>query len=333
MEENNTPNTTLYQLIFDEQSGTISPHDKMILESWKASAKENSGIYDEIAGISRDIELLGVRQGLDPEKSWKEFSQSVFAREDAKSHKILKVRKINYFQWGAAAAAILIIGLLLTANLDRWSDTIHFQTGKNERRQLMLPDGSEIIMNQNTSLHYNKEDFAHSRNIEFTKGEAYFKIIHDKNRPFLIKTDELDVIDLGTSFNLSVGQQQIMVVVNSGKVAMKHKSDKKIILSEQDKGTFDKSTKAMVQNKNDNINYKAWYDKTLYYQQTPLDEVSKDLEQVFGTKIIFEDDSLRERRLNGFFKDKSADEIMQIIGTSLSLKVIKRNGNFILTSQ
>ncbi|GGE52515.1 FecR family protein [Pedobacter psychrotolerans] len=330
MKNTDTPDNIPYQLIFEEQNGTLTDEDKVILETWKAEATENLNTYRQIIDISEDFSLLEIRNGLNPEKSWEVLSQSIFSKEEVENHIKLKPAKISYIKWMAAAAVLLIVGLAIAVNMRSWIDTQYFQTGINEHKQLILPDGSEVFMNQNTSLRYNNKEFMKSRNVEFIKGEAYFKVIHDLNSPFLIRIGELDVMDLGTSFNLCVDPKATTVVVSSGKVAMKqHKTQEKIILKESDKGIFNKSTQTLVQHKNDNINYKAWYDKTLHYQQTPLGDVARDLEQVYGTRILFGNDALKERRLNGYYKNKKADEIIEIIGSTLNLKVTKKDNQYL----
>ena len=331
MEENNTNNHIPYQLILDEQNGALLQSDKVILENWKASLPENIGIYNQILEINENAELIGIKQKLDPEKSWQKLAQSAFREDEKININHLKVRKFQYLKW--AAAAVLLIGVLITANLLSGSSIQYVHTGKNERQHLILPDGSEIIMNQNTALHYNTKDFAQNRKVKFTEGEAYFEVKHDEKNPFSIQTEALTVQDLGTSFNLNVAQKEVTVVVNSGKVAMEYNGiSNRIILDTQDKGVFDKATNMLLKSKNDNVNYKSWYDKTLHYQQTPLSQVSSDLEKIYGTKIIFNNDALKERKLNAYFKDQSAEEIVQIIGTSLNLKVTKTNGDFLLTN-
>ncbi|NII83221.1 FecR family protein [Pedobacter sp. SG908] len=331
MKENYTQDEIPYQLILDELNGNLSNHDRAILEKWKAEAPEHMDIYQEIVEISRNAELLGEKKRLDTEKSWQKFSALAFKDNETPDHKVVKLKKVNYLRW--SAAAVLLIGILVAINFWKNSGEQLVQTRKKERYHLILPDGSEVILNQNSSLSYNKRDFSMSRKVKLSHGEAYFNVKHNPKNPFSIQTGDLRVMDLGTSFNLNIEPGSVTVIVNSGKVAMEYKGIKnRVMLDPQDKGVLDRATKAITKSKNEDINYRSWYDKTLHYKQSPLEVVSRDLEKIYGTKIIFQNGELRERRLTAYFKQKSIEEIMQIIGTSLNLTVVNTNGGFTLTN-
>lgn len=331
MEENYTQNEIPYQLILDELNGTLTAHQRTELEKWKADSQANVDIYLEIIEISRNAELLGEKQHLDTEKSWQKFSALAFKDPEIPVHKVLKLKKVNYLRW--SAAAVLLIGILVAINIWKNKDEQMAQTGEKERQHLIMPDGSEVILNQNSSFSYNKHDFSKSRKVKLTSGEAYFNVKHNPKNPFLIQTGELKVMDLGTSFNLNIESKSVTVIVNSGKVAMEYSGSKnKILLDPQDKGILDLSAKVLSKSPNEDINYRAWYDKTLRYKQSPLEVVSKDLEKIYGVKVTFQDNELRERRLTAYFKQKSVEEIMQIIGTSLNLKVVNTNVGFALSN-
>lgn len=332
MKKNDTHKHIPYKLILDEHHGTLPEDEREALEKWKAASPGNMEISREVAEISENTALLEIRRNLDPEKSWSKF-QTAMVWENSTDHTPRRwIEKFSFLRM--AAAAVLLIGILITISLQKGDGNQYISTGKNERRQLKLPDGSEVIMNQNTSLSYNPGDFSYIRKMKLISGEAYFMIKHDESMPFRVVAGGLTVEDLGTSFNLQIDTKHITVIVNRGKVAMAdHQTGQRVLLDPREKGVFDKTGTTIIKSKNDQINFKSWYDKTLQYQQTPLSEVSKDLENIYGKKIIFSNESLKKRKLSAYFKNKSADEIMQIIGVSLRLKVTKEEDNFRLTEQ
>lgn len=331
MEENNHPNQVPYHLIMDEMEGNISATDLQELESWKAADPAHLQSYHEIVEIAGQAELLAAYRTADPERAWQKFNPPI--AEEAKIAGLYpeKKNRLFFLKW-AAAIVMVISAALLLINQGGWIGKQYVSTGKNEQQKLSLPDGTEIFMNANTRISYRKSGFLKARNVEMEEGEAYFNVVHDEKNPFSIRVGELNVNDLGTSFNLKVEPKQVVVVVNSGKVSLEKDQDMdKILLSPEDRGTFNKETKEMSFAKNDDLNYRAWHDKTLHYEKTPLTEVSADLKELFGTQIIFKDAALKERTLSAYFKDKTEEEIMNSIAASLRLRVTKKEGTFVLS--
>jgi transmembrane sensor len=332
MEEINHPNQIPYHLIMDEMEGKISAADLQELERWKAADPAHLRSYQEIVDIADEAELLTAYREADPEQAWQKFKPSIPAEVKIVRLHPEKKSGLFFLKW-AVAVVMVISGALLLANQSGWIGNQTISTGKNERQKLTLPDGTEIFMNANTTVSYHKRAFLKARNVELEEGEAYFNVTHDEKNPFSIKVGELSVNDLGTSFNLKVEPRQVIVVVNSGKVSLeKGKDMEKILLSAEDRGTFNKETKEMSFAKNNDLNYRAWHDKTLHYEKAPLSEVSDDMKELFGTHIIFQDAALKERTLSAYFKDKTEDEIMNSIGETLRLKVTKREGTFVLSN-
>jgi transmembrane sensor len=331
MEEINHPNQIPYHLIMDEMEGKISVADLQELENWKAADPTHLRSYQEILDIADHAELLTAYREADPELAWQKFKPSV--PEEVKIVPLHPEKKSGLFflKW-AVAVVTVISGALLLANQSGWIGSQTISTGKNEQQKLSLPDGTEIFMNANTTISYRKSGFLKARNVELEEGEAYFNVIHDEKNPFSIKVGDLNVNDLGTSFNLKVGPKQVVVVVNSGKVSLeKAKDTKTILLSAQDRGTFNRETKEISFAKNNDLNYRAWHDKTLHYEKASLSEVADDMKELFGTQIIFRDAALKGRTLSAYFKDKTEAEIMNSIGETLRLKVTKRDGTFVLS--
>ena len=78
-----------------------------------------------------------------------------------------------------------------------------------------LPDGSFVTLNKNSSIHYPKKFPGRKRNIEL-KGEAFFTVTPDKEKPFVISVNDVTVTVVGTSFNIKSVSGKTQVVVESG---------------------------------------------------------------------------------------------------------------------
>jgi transmembrane sensor len=94
------------------------------------------------------------------------------------------------------------------------------KTRRGEKLTLMLPDGSKVKLNSESSLKY-PTSFGDQREVSM-EGEVYFEVERDSLKPFIVKTGEVNTEVLGTSFNInySLGDSMVQVAVTSGKVAV-----------------------------------------------------------------------------------------------------------------
>jgi|GEM_PF-4963553 len=102
--------------------------------------------------------------------------------------------------------------------------TIHYRTGKNQRKKVVLPDGSTVYMNEQTKIAYHArwQERPHRR-VEL-EGEAFFYVQQKQRQGQVIKfsvvTPDLRVEVLGTRFDVSTGQEQSRVYLSSGKIKL-----------------------------------------------------------------------------------------------------------------
>ncbi len=101
---------------------------------------------------------------------------------------------------------------VLTYNTALTSDnsTVSFNTMRTPKRgqyQLILPDGSRVWLNSSSSLKYPTAFNSKIREVELT-GEGYFEITENKEKPFVVKANKIDVKVLGTAFNVNAYEDE-----------------------------------------------------------------------------------------------------------------------------
>lgn len=74
--------------------------------------------------------------------------------------------------------------------------------------RVVLPDGSLVWLNANSSLAFPSQFTERKRNVRLT-GEAYFEIVHDVGRPFIVNTRQQTIYVLGTKFNVQAYQDEL----------------------------------------------------------------------------------------------------------------------------
>ena len=134
--------------------------------------------------------------------------------------------KNTLFTWMKYAAAILFIlsGSLLFINSQFGEEVLMVYQSGDQTKEVTLADGSVIYMNRYSSIEimegFNKND----RKIAL-KGEAFFDIQRDEEKPFIISCDGTETQVLGTSFNIysDLEEETIELNVKTGLVAFKRK--------------------------------------------------------------------------------------------------------------
>src|SRR5690606_6204958 len=82
---------------------------------------------------------------------------------------------------------------------------------------IKLPDGSTVLLNDDSELSYSLPFDDGPREVTL-KGEAFFDIIHDNNKPFIVRTGNISTNVLGTAFNINARNRNVVVTVERGLV-------------------------------------------------------------------------------------------------------------------
>jgi transmembrane sensor len=327
--ENYQQNNIPYHLILDEMERDLSTDEVEELEQWKTASPENLAAYNALRQADDRIALLHLYQTTDVDDAWNKISGMVDEQEPVP---VKHTGRLKLMLGGLAAAVIIGVSVLLFNWFSPAGEMI-YQTA-SEQRQIALPDGSQVFLNKNSVISYKKRNFLTNRHVKLLQGEAYFDVIHEDKNEFLVELGDVVVRDLGTSFDCTMDPGNIQVVVNSGTVSMEYRQTakpQKVILVANQMAIFNRSIKQLIYSTAIPPNYKAWQDKKLRYVQTPLSHVFRDLNRIYGTQVVFQDTTLKERRLSAYFNQKTEEQIMHIIATSLQIKVVKKDSTFILS--
>jgi ferric-dicitrate binding protein FerR (iron transport regulator) len=319
--ENYQQDNIPYHLILDEMERQLSPAEAAELEQWKDASPENLATYNTLREAGDRLALLNLYQTTDVDRAWSKMSASVQQPK--------RKGKLRLLLGGLAAAAIITGVSILLFNWFSPGQMI-YRTA-NGVRQIALPDGSTVFLNEQSAISYTKRSFHRKRQVKLLEGEAYFEVVHDEKNEFHVELGDVVVRDIGTSFDIKSDAGKIQVIVNEGAVSMEHQLSQKVVLTANQMAIFNRGTKSISYAATAPINYKAWQDKKLRYVQTPLSLVVQDLNRIYGTRVIFQDSTLKERKLTTYINQKTEDQIMYIIATSLQIKIIKKDSTFIIS--
>ena len=228
---------------------------------------------------------------------------------------------VNYKKILAYAAVFIgVISIAAFSTSMFESKWVTKQTGKGEKRSLTLTDGSVIVLNANSSVKYAK-DFTSSRQVQLS-GEAYFEVQRDTAHPFTITTGMIQTQVLGTTFNINAYQlEEVIVSVNSGKVAVENIQTQERVLLEKDQQVLFKDTAAPIASVTNSDDQRAWTRNIIALNNTSLAKTAGILENWYDVEIDFEDTDIEELKITGKFKEEPLETVLQSIALINNLKI------------
>ncbi len=236
--------------------------------------------------------------------------------------------------WAAAACVTLILAVVVVV----WPSEafVRHQTAFGEKKAITLPDGSKITLNGNSSIRHT-ESFGQGKKREvWMEGEGYFSVIHTReNTPFIVHIeDDLNVMVLGTEFNLSARKNKTRVVLNTGKIRINMKQGqetKKIDMSPGELVEFDNSNAYFIKKAVNSDNYSSWKENKLIFDNTSFSEIAEILNHTFGLSVMVEDDGMLEQRINGTVPNDDIEKLLQGLALLLDARVERKEGLVVFT--
>lgn len=300
--------------------GETSPDEEQILFDWLHSpeAKEQLSIYYQKTWQNSDNKLVAEVQGRMFERVKSQMRNATLELNRRKQKRIMQVKRL--FQY--AAIILLIIGAGIGGHLYTVSLTVPsttgknylVQTGKGQRANITLPDGTVVWLNSYTQLHYNANYGTTQRIVSLT-GEAYFEVAKDKEKPFIVETEGMNVEALGTTFNVKAYREDSRIVTTlfSGSVHVSSDKDN-VILSPEENATFERSSGKLIMHKPDNPSYaKMWRNNDLVFNGETLEEIAVLLNRMYNVQIVFKSESIKKHSFSGVICNNSLDNVIELI--------------------
>lgn len=242
-------------------------------------------------------------------------------------HKPLLNRIYSGFSRIAAILLIpLIVGLYFSwkQNAAESSTYTTVSVPLGARSQITLPDGSVVMLNSGSELTYPMSFKKLSSRTVSLDGEGYFKVQKDKNQPFIVRMNEMDLKVTGTLFNARSynDETSTTVVLVEGSVSMGAVNkegkfvDRKGLIP-NDVFAFNKtSKKASVQYAGDLTKYIAWTQGRTVFDNDEIQVVIDKLEKLYNVDVIIQDEELLRYRLTATFTNEPLERALRILSLS-----------------
>ena len=195
---------------------------------------------------------------------------------------------------------------------------------------IVLPDGTRVWLNAATELKYPVAFHAKERRV-YLKGEAYFEVAPDKNRPFYVETEEVKIRVLGTVFDVNTHYTRgVRTVLVEGAVALEWGDQKEIRMKPGELADFDRTTTEVTLKEVDVTSYISWKEGYFVFEDEPLEEIMHTLSLWYDKEFLFVGKRSRTLHFSGHIKRYERIETILSAITDVTGVEFRMNGQIIL---
>lgn len=230
----------------------------------------------------------------------------------------------------ACLAIVMITGVIYRDDVMIRLNSDHM-TSVGERAPLTLADGTGIILNTDSAISVDLE--ADRRLVRLLRGEAWFDVSPNGDRPFLVETTEGHVRVTGTSFGLRLEDGAAIVSLTEGQVELSTKPDRgaasflALNAGQQARLSDGAISEAIALDK---TAASAWLRGQLVFFNTPLREVIAELNRYRSGHIIIANGEFDDLRISGVFTTDDPDAALGVITDTLPVRVTRLTGLLVL---
>ncbi|MFH5834307.1 FecR family protein [Halalkalibaculum sp. DA384] len=348
-------NSNLFKMYPEEViryiSGDYSEADEQFVRQWLEEDPSRKAVLRQLREV---WEISGTLKIGDVDRAWADLSQHTTERKKKVSGRIGYMPKKTYHStintlMKVAAVLLVLAGaygfyvysVSMNAGNQARQEQVTYRTVSSqagERLNLRLRDGTKIVLNESSTLHYADDYEEKSRNIHL-EGEAYFEVNHDHPHPFVVYANNARVEDIGTKFNVKTngGEEKTEVVVSQGKVKVSPRKsegsngqmpldggeeppsdDSSVIVSEGQKVDVTAQAEKLTVEKADLNVALAWLENQLIFDAEPLSSVIRKIEDHYQVHIEVADSALYRKKLTAAFeKSQSLENVIKVLSISL----------------
>lgn len=329
-----------YDLLGRKLSGEIQASEIEELEAVLKSHPELQSFYNQILTHSQEVADVDVETAYLTQyvkRMYAACEQDKAKEERTISNRYFSVKRVLVRTLVAASAVfiLMLVWQLFKKNKsgpDNKQAIAVTDAHKESRSVMTLPDGSVVRLNAKSKVSY-AAGFGKTTREVFLTGEAYFEVIHNKQLPFIVHTDEADIKVLGTKFNVrnysNEHRMEAVLLTGSIELTLRENTQHKILLKPSDKIIVKKDadgdaaiissagvkkvelTSMKVQDSV--IIETSWLNDKVAFFDKPFSEIALDLERQFDVHIIFKNKAVSGYKYTGVYDADSAADILNIL--------------------
>lgn len=333
----------IWTLWAKRKSGEATATEIAELNTLLQGIENNTG--NEVFEKIWDAPLNSLPEMKPGEDLWKKIEQNI-----NEPQKTITLYKRNLTRWLVAASVVIIAGagILLALNQNKNTGnriTQSVATTTSSKKQLILPDGTQVWLNSNSELVYDKNSFGKTYREVKLIGEAFFDVTKDAHHPFIIHAATINITVKGTAFNVKAypGQKKVETSLIRGLVEITTQQDpeRKILLKPNEKISVStgrelkqplKETESPLFaisklhiDEEDMLPETVWMNNSLSFDNEPLEKLAPKLESWFSVTIHMNDEVLKTKRFSGTIQGETLEQTLDALKISYPFSYTIKN--------
>ncbi|MEM6526436.1 MAG: FecR domain-containing protein [Bacteroidota bacterium] len=306
------------------------------VERWLHADDRNKAAYDQLSLLWEASEKAKEAASIDIENDWEKVKSRIDTGFKTRSIPLTPTEKGSVFirlMKVAAVVTLIVMAYLAWPVLSDLSPAeMATVTALADTSTVILSDGSKVVLNKNSRLVYPSQFDGKTRRVTL-EGEAFFDVVKDPSRPFLITSGEATTEVVGTSFSVNAGiKNKVRVTVVTGKVLLysESKQGEKLSIAPGEQGLM-KNGLQLSKTVNEDINFLAWKTGILTFQNIAVTKVIDDLNKHYGQSLKIGSSALKTCTLTATFKQQSFEDVLAELQLVLPIQVQNDGESIILT--
>lgn len=292
-------------------NGFLSEEDGLVIEKWSEASAGNKKVFDTVKAVYDSTFVEDSNFVPDVDAAWNAVSNKI--------EKESKVIKLDFTIVTKVAAVILMVIGIGYVSIFQFNDSkqLSVKTGFGQTQEILLPDGTHVILNENSVLSYPEFFDKNKRNVALV-GQAFFDVKKNKRAAFIIKGRNSTISVLGTAFDVLAQEKYSEINVLRGSVRVSSNTNKENVTLIKDQRVIVESDKLTTFESLDQ-NSLAWRSNELDFESATLNEVSKILSSHFDV-IVLVDENIKTCRITSKMNDMSLEEILEVLDLIANVK-------------
>jgi transmembrane sensor len=228
-----------------------------------------------------------------------------------------------------ATAAVLVVAL--GAGFELWLSQSSYRTAVGGLASVPMSDGSKVILNTDSQIRVDVN--RHERRVDLDRGEAFFEVARDANRPFVVHAGNKRVVAVGTKFSVRREADDLEVVVTEGKVRIESAGSPQAVAA----GTVARASDAGVLLKKEDIaaaeESLSWRTGTLVFREMTLADAVAEFNRYNTHKIVIEDAAVGSLEVAGSFRADNVDAFVRLLARGYPLRVEQHDDELIIKAR
>ena len=362
----------IWNIIARKLNGEASPKEEEELIDLLRQDEELQQQYDVLVriwkekyGIIKDEDNINVRNTIS-----RIINRAAIESDDSEITPVRKGRWNRRSMPFVVSSFIIILagGWFWLSNkpatsIDKKKEQDPIVANNGSRTRSLLPDGTTVWLNAGSKLHYENDFNGATREVRL-EGEAFFDVVKQGGRPFIVHTAGIDIKVLGTAFNVKsypgdktvettlyrglvlVSRQEasvskaIQLIPNQKLILPKQAAKEEITMSEEKTPLAKQIPASFIithidSTKKESERFEtAWLYSRLEFRGDNFEELAKKFERWYNVTIVFKDEKVKELNFNGSFERETVEQAFNYLQAAIPFNYeIENNEIFVESSQ